>query len=200
MKIHSVLHNCVAEIISESMIKHDTASFKLRFDASLIPELESRYDFRDDNDALNAGKQIREGQYTRKNLQAIFEWKTNGRGRSRLAKNTDEEIADALRLAIAAKTDRAAVATLMGLNGVQAPVASAVLTAIDPARFTIIDFRALAALTVIQPTITTNFYLVYLDKCRVLAKQNNVTLRSLDRALWQWSKENPTEKRSRGRQ
>ncbi len=50
-------------------------------------------------------------------------------------------------------------------------VASAVLTAIDLHRFTIIDFRALAALSIIQPTITINFYLAYLAKCRELAEE-----------------------------
>ena len=141
---------------------------------------------------LKAGQQIKGGQYARRNLEIIFEWKTNGRGRSRLAKNTDEDITDALRLAIEAKTDRAAIAVLMGLNGIQVPVASAVLTAIDPERFTIIDFRALESLNVIQPAININFYLEYLDACRKLAKESSVPLRTLDRALWQWSKENPT--------
>ncbi len=74
---------------------HDMTSFKLQFEASLISELEGRYSFQNDYYALKAGEQIRGGQYTRKNLETIFEWKTNGRGRSRLAKNTDEEIADA---------------------------------------------------------------------------------------------------------
>jgi hypothetical protein len=81
------------------------------------------------------GQNFRRDQYTRKNLETIFEWKTSGRGRSRFTKNNDEEIADALRLAVEAKTDRSAIAKLLGLNGVQVPVASAVLTAIDPERF-----------------------------------------------------------------
>jgi hypothetical protein len=171
--------------------------FQLRFASSMLPELSKRYSFQDDVDALDAGKKIRSGQYTRANLETIFEWKTNGRGRSRLAKNTDEEIVDALRLAVEAKTDRAAVAVLTGLNGVQVPVASAILTAIDPERFTIIDFRALEALMAIKPMITTNFYLNYLGQCRELAKENNISLRTLDRALWQWSKENSGSATSR---
>jgi hypothetical protein len=80
------------------MGKHDKASFKLRFDASLIPALASRYDFRDDTDSLtNTGNQIREGRYTRKNLETIFEWKTRGRGRSRLAISTAMTLAHRLR-------------------------------------------------------------------------------------------------------
>src|ERR1019366_10728629 len=105
------------------MGKHDMVPFKLKFDESLIPELAGRYSFQDDIDALKAGEQIRGGHYTRRNLETIFEWKTKGRGRSRLATNTDEEIEDALRLAMAAKSDRAAIAVLWGLSGGQVPVA-----------------------------------------------------------------------------
>ena len=71
-----------------------------------------------------------------------------GAGPCRPARNTDLEIADALDLAIAARTERAALAVLTGLAGVDVPVASAILTAVDPARFTIIDFRALWSLCV----------------------------------------------------
>jgi hypothetical protein len=95
-----------------------------------------------------------------------------------------------------AETDRAAVAVLVGLNGVQVPVASAILTAIDPERFTVIDFRALEALGVTNATMTINYYLEYLDACRGLARENKVPLRTLDRALWQWSKERASRKRN----
>jgi hypothetical protein len=94
-----------------------------------------------------------------------------------------------LRFAAEATTDRAAIAVLLGLNGVQIPVASAILAAIDPDRFTIIDVRALEALGVTKYVLTINFYLEYLNKCRELARENRVPLRMLDRALWQWSKE-----------
>lgn len=162
---------------------------KLQFDSSLISEIAIRYSFQEDVEALEAGKKIKSGEYSRENLRKIFEWKTNGRGRSRLEKNSDEDITDALRLAVEANTDRAAIAVLTGLSGVQVAVASAILTAIDPERFTIIDFRALEALGISQSVISINFYLEYLDNCRDLAKKNNVSLRTLDRALWQWSKE-----------
>ena len=171
--------------------------FKLRFAPKAIDEIAARYSFQEDTGALEAGEQIREGRCTRGNLERIFEWKTNGRGRSRLAKNSDGEIADALNLAMTAKTDRAAVAVLVGLNGVQVPVASAILTAINPERFTIIDFRALEALSVQQVPITINFYLEYLNECRTLARRNNHSLRTFDRALWQWSKDQATISRSR---
>jgi hypothetical protein len=79
----------------------------------------------------------------------------------------------------------------MRLNGVQTPVASAVLTAIDPARYTVIDFRALESLGIKNKTITVDFYLEYLGYCRRLANKFRITLRHMDRVLWQWSKEHP---------
>jgi len=166
------------------------SQFKLMFAPGLISELAARHRSEEDTVALKTGARIRAGECTHANLVEIFDWKTGGRGRSRLEKNTDEEIADALHLAMVAKTERAAIAVLTGLNGVQVPVASAILTAIDPERFTIIDFRALQALNAEHP-ITLDFYLDYLDECRRLAKANNVDLRTLDRALWQWSKKKP---------
>jgi hypothetical protein len=82
------------------------AQFKLAFDQSLILKLAARYSYQEDVDALQAGKGISKGRCTRANLEMIFEWKTNGRGRSRLTKNTDKEIFDALKLATTAKTDQ----------------------------------------------------------------------------------------------
>jgi hypothetical protein len=71
---------------------------------------------------------------------------------------------------------------------VAVPVASAILTAIDPDKYAVIDFRALEALGSTSKDRTVNFYLDYLDSCRQLATEHRVTPRDLDRALWQWSK------------
>ncbi|MSP67602.1 MAG: hypothetical protein EXQ96_05815 [Alphaproteobacteria bacterium] len=142
-----------------------------------------------DDPALEAGSRIKGGEFSRANLKIIFKWKTNGRGIRRLCANTDEQIVDALQLATRAKTERSAIAVLVGLYGVAVPVASAILTAIDPERYTIIDFRALEALGVRVPTPSIDFYLEYIACCRDLASRYGVSLRDLDRALWQWSKE-----------
>lgn len=166
-----------------------TIQFLLQFQANEIEKFAEAYASEEDVGALAAGKKIRNGQFSRKDLEVIFEWKTGGRGRSRLLHNSDDEIADALRCAVDAKTERAAVAVLLGLRGVHIPVASAILTAIFPVRFTIIDFRALEALGIRKSSVTLDYYLQYLNGCRQLARQNSVSLRTLDRALWQWSKE-----------
>jgi hypothetical protein len=103
-----------------------TKSFQLQFHPADIAALAERYGPRQDDDALTAGCRIRNGASTRANFETIVRWKTGGRGITRLARNTDEEIADALSLAVRAKTARAAVAVLVGLDGVAVPVASAI--------------------------------------------------------------------------
>jgi hypothetical protein len=170
-----------------------TYSFQLQFASGRIRELSERYSYRlEDEEAMASGKRIARGEYTRGNLQAIFEWKTGGRGKNRLQFNTDEEIEDALRTAVEAKTERTAVSVLSGLYGVEIPVASAVLTAVAPERYTIIDYRALEALGEKRTWHTVDSYLAYLEYCRKLARENGLSLRELDRALWQWSVERGT--------
>jgi predicted KAP-like P-loop ATPase len=177
-----------------SMIK-----FKLQVRPADIPKLAKQYGPEQDDDALAAGGRIRSGDYERSNIETIFKWKTRGRGISRLRRNSSDEIADALRLAANAKTERAAIAVLIGLQGVNVPVASAILTAIDPERYTVIDFRALEALGSKSTDRSVNFYLVYLDTCRQLATAHHVSLRDLDRALWQWSSQREARREQRPR-
>jgi len=118
----------------------------------------------------------------------IFEWKTRGRGKSRLESNEDVEIKDALSLACAAQTPRAAIAVLNGLRGIDVSVASAIMTAVYPERFTVIDFRALESLGCVSTNRSIAFYLCYLAYCQRLAHEWDLSLRKLDICLWQWSK------------
>jgi len=165
--------------------------FTLQFPAAQIPRLAQRYTYADDSDARQAGQRIAAGDFSRENLRMIVAWKSS-RSTGLLAKNSDADIADALRLAVGAETERAAVAVLPGLRGVEIPVASAVMTAIHPERYTILDYRALEALGVSRSFYTIDFYLEYLACCRGLARKRPGGLRELDRAMWQWSKNGGT--------
>lgn len=143
----------------------------------------------EDESALEAGRRIKAGDFSRIHLQTIYRWKTRDRGKSRLVRNTDDEIKDALRLAVSAREPRSAIAVLTGLYGVDTPVASAITTVIHPKVHTILDYRALESLG--NPTADRSipFYLSYLAYCTGLAIGWRMPLRSLDRALWQWSRE-----------
>jgi hypothetical protein len=161
--------------------------FALRFPPYEIDALAERYGYAEDNDALLAGKRIASGDYSRDNLKVIVNWKSPRRA-ALIDDNKDEHIAVALKFASSPSTPEAmAVAVLTALHGVEIPMASAILTAIDPERYTILDFRALQSLGVENWPDTFEFYVAYLNACRQLAARHGKSLRTLDRALWQWS-------------
>lgn len=138
--------------------------------------------------ALAAGQRIRkERDYSLENLLHIVRWKAE-RSKGRVASNLKQEVEEALRVVALSKSDRVRSAVLVGLRGVQVPMASAILTAFDPKRFTVIDFRALESLGTKQPSPTIEYYLRYLDFCRAKANEIGVSLRDFDQALWQASK------------
>lgn len=150
--------------------------------------------------ALDAGRKIREGERTKSNLKKIFRWKNeDSRFRKKLEHDFDsnppQRIADALALAGRAKTDVEAVAALTKLSGVGVPTASAMLTAIYPKRYTVIDQLAIRALGIDNQEIA--FYVLYNVTCRDLAKRHGVGLRTLDRALWEYGKAHPPNRRTR---
>lgn len=156
-------------------------------------------DYKDDKEkaALAAGRAIRDGDLSPENLRIIYRWKARNRGKSRLTQNSDPEIRDALRLALCAKTPRSAIAVLTGLYGINTPVASAVMTAIRPKTYTVLDFRALEALGNPTAARSVPFYLSYLNYCTDLASRWKMPLRQLDRALWQWSAARSAGKRQK---
>jgi hypothetical protein len=151
-----------------------TPAFRLKFATDdhpetlkLILDYAARYMLNDggaekDARALQAGYAIRCGEYKRDHFEAIVEWKLEAflffRPERNLVRNRDEEIADALKLAVAAETPRAAISVLCGLVGVRVPVASALLTAIFPETYTVINKRALHALGVEANDVSTELY------------------------------------------
>ena len=148
--------------------------------------------------AFEAGEAIRNGDFSLANLEAIVRWKSE-RAVQFLIGNSNEKIRRVLAIAAApdASTETA-VKALLELHGVDITVASAILAAIYPERYTVLDFRVLEALG--QPRHDVHFYEEYLAFCNRLAESNVVKpqnelpgatpLRTLDRALWEWSHSN----------
>jgi hypothetical protein len=176
--------------------------FELQFNPQCIPSLAAQYlktgnGAEKDEAMATAGLAINKGERTRKNLEEIYHWKSP-RSVHRLAPNQCADIDRSLLQAIHAiqeHDDRAAITALIrtpereaGLYGVRVPVASAILTAIAPKRFTVIDYKALGSLGCPQESPGVGFYLAYLCACRRICQANQTCLRTLDRALWQWWK------------
>lgn len=175
----------------------DPYNFSLQFALSEIDGLVARRLTNvDEENAFKVGRSIAAGNYSRQNLEVIVDWKIEHRFLARvmsyLDQNTDADIAHALRSAITASTEKSAIQILDRLHGVGVPVASAILTTTIPEKYTIIDVNALKALGVSDELKDEiDYYVAYLQKCRGLARQFNVSLRTMDHALWQWGHEHP---------
>lgn len=168
-------------------MKHPT--FQLQYDPANIKKLAEKYmaiSGEDDRRMEDAGKRITRGDFSRSNLEIICGWKSHRRVRL-LDNNTDAEIERALKGAIGAAGVKDAVCSLEALAGVGVKMASAILTAINPDRYTVLDYRALEALGV-EDSDNLDLYVLYVEACKNMAKQHGVTLRTFDRANWQWSK------------
>ncbi len=116
-------------------------------------------------------------------------WKTV-RSRPKVAANTEAAIADATGRALAADDEATRIAALLELEGVGVPTASTLLYFAFPDDYPILDVRALESLGVKpRSTYPVSFWLEYLGACRELARRAGVSIRTLDKALWQYSKE-----------
>ena len=107
------------------------------------------------------------------------------------ARNTASAIAAATCEALDPADERARLAALTALNGVAVPVASALLHFAMPDRYPILDYRALASLGdhKRRTQYTVAFWLDYVERCQGLARAAGVSIRELDKALWQDSRE-----------
>jgi hypothetical protein len=119
----------------------------------------------------------------------VCSWKTV-RSRPKVAANTEAAVIDASRRALAAVDEASRIAALLELEGVGVPTASTLLYFAFPDEYPILDVRALESLGVKpRSTYPVRFWLEYLDACRELSRRAGVSLRTLDKALWQHSKE-----------
>ena len=139
---------------------------------------------------------IRKRGYLKKqDLIEICDWKTRRRAHKHYKKNSPKFIKEVTKLMFSTKEERLRIEILTLLDGVRWPVASAILHFVFPKKYPILDFRALWSLSVAVPNkYTYDFWQDYCDCCRKLAKGNKVDLRTLDRALWKYSKAYPPPK------
>ncbi|HEY6762747.1 MAG TPA: hypothetical protein VI318_24815, partial [Baekduia sp.] len=170
-----------------------------RFSREWAERLAERYSYADDAPARAAGEAaVDRGYYTREEFLAVVRWKS-ARVVPLAGENTAEDIEEMTRAAFAAGDELARVRALLELRGVGVPVASALLHFAFPDRYPILDFRALATLgdTRRRTTYVPDEWVEYLTRCRGLAERNGVSMRVLDKALWQASKDEDIFARSR---
>lgn len=186
----------------------------MRADREFVTEWSQRYLIKsslkareEEEDLLTkVGPAVRQrGFYTVIELERVYRWKLRDqRNRGRLALNSPAQVKSITKTALAAP-EHLQLYAIQRLHGVGDAVASALLMFPFPDRHTILDFRAARALEAFaeqgqlpdellwrpQPPDSTSRppYPPYLDACRRLATHLSVSLRDLDRALWQWQEE-----------
>jgi hypothetical protein len=176
--------------------------FSLRFPKSELPEWAKGYAYVDDDRVLEIGERSRRaGYYTREDFLEVCEWKTRGRVRRHYQRNSEEDVRRVTRMALSCADEPTRLWTFVapGLVGVQMPTASVLLhfASSDPRStvtadkaYPIIDFRALWSLNCEKRRDTFEFWWGYVQACRALAAECGVSMRDVDRALWEYSNQN----------
>jgi len=123
-------------------------------------------------------------------LRAVALWKSP-RSAGHIEKNSDGFVQEITGVALAAREERTRIEVLRLLSGVEWPTASVILHFFHQDKYPIIDYRALYSITMEVPNqYTFDFWWRYVEYCRDLASRTGLSMRELDQALWQYSKEN----------
>lgn len=167
-------------------------NLQLRFPLSSIQEFADKYSYKEDWEIENhIAPAVRErGYILQEEFEALCVWKS-ARIKSKIRKNSAGLIQEATRVALSAKYDEMRIGALLVLHGVYFPVASAILHFTHSEKYPILDYRALWSLGIEKPpsAYTMNFWNEYTVYCRSLAEKAGVSMRILDRSLWQYSKD-----------
>ncbi len=169
----------------------------LRFDVGVIATIAQRYQYPLSEKKLLALKPSvnARGHLRKRDLTEVARWKSPRSARL-VDNNTEEYVEEVTRFAFATACERARIESLTLLDGVLWPTASVILHLFHPAPYPIIDFRALWSVSLDIPTqYSFEYWWTYVKFCRKLANVSGIDLRTLDRALWQYSKENQRETR-----
>ena len=150
----------------------------------------------EDDDTALLSKRLsvakRRGYLTLLELEAVCRWKS-ARAIRRVRENTHHRVRAATGAALAAGNERRRLEALLQLRGVGIPMASALLTLVEPAHYGVIDIRVwqlLYTLRVVRENPKgTQFRLGHWDQflgiIRPLASKLGVTARDIERTLFE---------------
>jgi hypothetical protein len=174
--------------------------FKLWMPVSNIRPLAKRYSYSQRGTEVEFKRltaQVREnGRLTKDQLLTICQWKAS-RSAGNAERNAPGFVECVTQFAFAASDERARIESLTLLDGVGWPTASVILHLFHKDRYPILDYRALWSVGVEVPHPPSfDFWWQYTLFCRKLARKAGVRIRTLDKALWQFSKENQPAQRT----
>lgn len=127
---------------------------------------------------------------TKEKFLSLGLWKSK-RPKRHYENNSEELIKEVTRLSLETECEEARIKLLTILKGVSWPVASVILHFAFPEKYPIMDFRAIWSLGWEQPkSYTFNFWQKYCTEIRKISDETGLTIRQIDKALWQYSKNN----------
>lgn len=167
------------------------SKFRIRFSEERIPYWAHRYPSESDSEIENriVPPARRRGYLKRDEFLEICHWKSP-RSRPRCEQNRESFIEEVTRISLSASDEELKVRVLLLLSGVSWPTASVILHLCDHGQYPILDYRALWSLGFEKPpAYDYNFWAGYCEFVRGIAKRSGHDMRTIDRALWQYSKE-----------
>ena len=119
----------------------------------------------------------------------LYEWKLKRKPKS-LKRHSKNEIQKIIGKAFGLNNDWEKLDKLTKIHDVGQSVASAILHLCDQGKYPILDQHALRSLAIEEKYVhgpEYPFWQEYVNFCRAEAKRCNVSMRTLDRALWKYS-------------
>lgn len=165
---------------------------RLRFPEADIELWADKYDYpRAETELLELGHDVQSAGYlTKDQLRLVAKWKSP-RSAGHIERNSDDYVREITKWSFSSNTERSRVEVLTILDGVRWPSATVILHLFNSGNYPILDFRALWSVSEEVPKqYDFDFWWGYVLFCRDLASRNNCDMRTLDRALWQYSKDN----------
>ena len=164
---------------------------KLKFNRECIQDWANLYSYGELNNVNGLVKQVRKrGYLTKSELITVGKWKSP-RSAGSIGNNERLFVKEVTRFALSTGCARGAIESLTILDGVGAPTASVILHFFHKRDYTILDFRALWSVSLIDGDKYYYSYALwseYVNFCQEEANKAGVCMRDLDRALWQYSK------------
>ena len=183
-------------------------SLRERLPSNALWQLEGRFSYSLPDPLPTLMQTYRDqGCLTRAQANKIVQWKTAKRDGERFIKeNKDDEVKQLTKFAAyladnCKEFPEVAACPLISMKRVDYPVASAILTAWNPDEFGIIDKRCWSALHKLtglknfdrgkRSLFKTDEFHLYICILRRWSDLDDVSPRLIDKALWQFDKENP---------
>ena len=124
-------------------------------------------------------------------------WKSP-RPKKHYKNNDDLTVKRITRHSFATDSEKERIECLLDLNGVGYPVASTILHFAFPDRYPIMDFRAIWSLGLKQPKYYCfDFWQKYCAEIKAISERVGENIRTIDKALWQYSVKNQRKSNSR---